>query len=73
MTDDLIIVSRADYDASFIFTLWIMMKSLVKLILAYLWIMKERSVTCSNCEERFDPIACRWRCPHCGYKEHCCD
>lgn len=32
-------------------------------------------VICENCEQPFDPIASRWRCPHrgCGWKAHCCE
>lgn len=28
---------------------------------------------CENCGEGYDPVATRWRCPRCGYKEHCCE
>jgi DNA-directed RNA polymerase subunit RPC12/RpoP len=25
-------------------------------------------IECLNCEQPFDPIGCRWRCPECGFK-----
>lgn len=28
---------------------------------------------CLNCGSEFDPIATRWKCPHCKYKADCCD
>lgn len=28
---------------------------------------------CDYCNEPFDPISTRWRCPSCGFKAHCCD
>lgn len=28
---------------------------------------------CDNCGQRFDPIATRWRCIHCGIKINCCE
>ena len=27
---------------------------------------------CENCEQPYDPIGTRWKCPHCGFKNHCC-
>lgn len=27
---------------------------------------------CENCEKRYDPNVTGWKCPHCGYKAHCC-
>lgn len=29
-------------------------------------------VICDQCGEEYDPVACRWRCPLCGWKAHCC-
>jgi transposase len=29
--------------------------------------------TCDSCGRRYDPVACRWRCPACGLKEDCCE
>lgn len=28
---------------------------------------------CEQCGEPYDPIGCRWRCPHCGFKDNCCE
>lgn len=30
-------------------------------------------IECDGCGEEFDPIATRWRCPHCSLKAHCCE
>jgi hypothetical protein len=29
-------------------------------------------ICCEYCENGFDPIRFRWRCPHCGFKADCC-
>jgi len=29
-------------------------------------------VPCEYCETPYDPIGTRWKCPHCGFKNHCC-
>ena len=29
-------------------------------------------IPCENCEQPYDPIGTRWKCPHCGHKNHCC-
>ena len=31
-----------------------------------------RMMPCENCETPYDPIGTRWKCPHCGFKNHCC-
>jgi len=28
---------------------------------------------CANCGSQYPPVACRWRCPSCGFKDTCCD
>ena len=28
---------------------------------------------CDNCGMEYPPVACRWRCPACGWKDTCCD
>lgn len=35
--------------------------------------MMPRGLQCENCEKFFDPVATRWRCPHCGHKSTCCE
>lgn len=30
-------------------------------------------MTCEQCGREFDPIGCRWLCPHCGFKANCCE
>ena len=30
-------------------------------------------VECIQCGEDYPSVACRWRCPSCGYKDSCCD
>lgn len=30
-------------------------------------------INCGRCEAPFEPTATRWLCPHCGYKENCCE
>lgn len=30
-------------------------------------------MNCENCGERYDPNATGWKCPSCGWKDHCCD
>lgn len=27
---------------------------------------------CENCNQPFNGSACGWKCPHCGWKNHCC-
>jgi len=29
-------------------------------------------IPCEHCETPYDPIGTRWKCPHCGFKNHCC-
>lgn len=31
------------------------------------------AMICENCEQEYDPVATRWRCPHCGWKASCCE
>jgi hypothetical protein len=28
---------------------------------------------CEFCGEKYNPVATRWRCPHCGWKSNCCE
>jgi rubredoxin len=28
---------------------------------------------CMNCGHAYDPNRTGWKCPSCGWKDHCCD
>lgn len=30
-------------------------------------------IECDQCGEEYDAVACRWRCPLCGWKASCCE
>lgn len=30
-------------------------------------------INCGNCEQGFNPEGSRWLCPHCGWKNSCCE
>lgn len=30
-------------------------------------------MVCEQCGEGYDPVACKWRCPLCGWKASCCE
>lgn len=34
---------------------------------------EETRVNCENCGHRYDPNRTGWKCPACGWKDHCCD
>lgn len=31
------------------------------------------ALECENCDETFDPVATRYRCPRCGWRTNCCE
>lgn len=31
------------------------------------------SLRCANCDRPYDPVETRWVCPHCHWRDNCCE